>query len=150
MIRFSCMNFLPTEMSSLPGGLFACCLTTVFDDTESAIVREHAALVFATLISYRNSNNEINEDLYPKKAVGMGCEWIGHLIFHHKLIPSIGISVKHLHVEDVIDSEKLANDDKIVPCNLMRAYCIILTNILPLKGAGDVNAIYETTQEISK
>lgn len=137
-------------MNTLPGGLYACCLNTLLDDTESAIVRENAGLVFATLITYLNSNNEIIEELYPKSASGMGCEWIGQLIYHHDLIRRISKSVNDLHVEDVIESDQMVNSERIVPCNLMRAYCVILSNILPLNGADDVNPIYQTTHEISK
>lgn len=134
----------------LPGGLYACCLNTLLDDTESAIIRENAGLLFASLISHRNANNEIHEELYPKSADGIGCEWIGHLIFHHDLIKRIRISVDYLHVDDAIESEQMANSDKLVPCNLMRAYCVILANLLPLKGAGDAGPIYQTTHEMSK
>lgn len=138
-------------MNTLPGGLYACCLNTLLDDTESAIVRENAALVFASLISYRNSNNEINEQLYPKSAEGLGCEWIGQLLYHHDLVRKISISVKYLHVDDMIELQQIAmNNDKLVPCNLMRAYCLVISNILPLNGAGDVNVIYQTMHEISK
>lgn len=133
-------------MNSLPGGLYACCLNTLLDDTESAIVRENAALVFATLISYRNPNNELNEELYPKSADGMGCDWIGHLLYHHDLMGKIIESIKYLHVKETIDME---NNTKIVPCNLMRAYCMIMLNLLPLKGAGDVNPIIMAMHELS-
>lgn len=137
-------------MNSLPGGLYACCLNTVLDDTESAVVRENAALVFATLISYRNTINELNESLYPKSAEGLGCEWIGQLIYHHDLIRKIIESIKYLHVKEMIDIELIESDAKIVPCNLIRSYCIILSYLLPLKGAGDQNEVFITMHEISK
>lgn len=137
-------------MNSLPGGLYACCLNTLFDETEYAIVRENAAFVFATLITHRNSNNEIDETLYPQNAIGRGCDWIGQLLNCHRLTERIENSVKFLHVNDVIAPEQYANGEKIVSCNLMRSYCIILTHILPLKGAGDSNPIFATMHEISK
>lgn len=137
-------------MNSLPGGLYACCLNTLLDDDESAIVRENAALVFATLISYRNSNNELNVALYPKCAEGMGCDWIGHLLYHHDFMGRIIESIKYLYVKEIIHSEHIGNNVKIVPCNLMRAYCMIMSKLLPLKGAGDVNPIYIAMHELSK
>lgn len=138
------------EMSCLPGGLFACCLNTLLDDTESAIVRENAALVFAALISYRKSNNELNEKLYPKNSGKIGNDWIGRLLDHHHLIKKINASVKDVYVKDMIETDKIVNIDRIVPCNLMRAYCVILSYLLPLKGAGDVNGIFTTMLEISQ
>ncbi|XP_055312030.1 uncharacterized protein LOC129574273 isoform X2 [Sitodiplosis mosellana] len=141
---------LVQEIDTLPGDLYARCLNTLLDDTESAIVRENPALLFASLISYRNANNEIHEDLYPKSANGMGCKWIGQLIYHHDLIKKIRTSVEYMHVDDVIELKRMANIDKIVTCNQMRTYCKILSNLLPLKGAGDVDSIYQTTHEISK
>lgn len=137
-------------MNSLPGGLYACCLNTVLDDTESALVRENAAFVFATLISYRNANNEPDETLYPKSAEGFGCEWIGQLIYHYDLIRKIIESIKYLHVEEMIDADLIENGVKIIPCNLMRSYCTILTHLLPLKGAGNENDILIAMHEISK
>lgn len=137
-------------MSCLPGGLFACCLNTLLDDTESAIVRENAALVFAALISYRKPNNELIEKLYPKGAHEVGVEWIGRLLEHHDLIGKIFASTNDLYVKDVVEPDKIMNNDRIIPCNLMRSYCIILWNLLPLKGAGDVNDIFSTMLEISK
>lgn len=142
-------------MSNLPGGLFACCLNTLLDVSETATVRENAALVFATLLSHRKSNNELNERLYAMHDVGLGLgsEWIGHLILHQHLIGQIVASIKHVHVDDMIDTTTTAMslaEQPIVPCNLMRSYCIILTNLVPLKGAGDLNQIFTTMHEICK
>lgn len=133
-------------MSNLPGGLFACCLNTLLDDSETATVRENAALAFATLISHRKSNNELNERLYAMNDIGLGCKWIGHLIHHQNMIGQIVASVKHVHVDDVM----CTIEQQIVPCNLMRSYCIILANLVPLKGAGDLNQIFTTMHEICK
>lgn len=137
-------------MNTLPGGLYACCLNTLLDDTEAALVRENAAMVFATLISHRKSNNELNEKLSPKYSDGIGRDWIEVLLYHHDLIRRVIASVKYLHVKDTLDMEKVTNESRIVPCNLMRSYCIILSNLLPLKGAGDVNNIFTAMFEISK
>lgn len=141
-------------MSNLPGGLFACCLHTLLDTSETATVRENAALVFATLISHRKSNNELNERLYAIHDIGLGFEWIGHLINHQQLIGQINASVKYVHVDDMIDATKTTAmcpmEQQIAPCNLMRSYCIILTNLVPLKGAGDLNQIFTTMHEICK
>lgn len=143
-------ELLVQEMNSLPGGIYACCLNTVLDDSEAAVVRENAALLFAALISHRKPNNEIDEKLYPRNAIGMGYEWIGYLIHHQDLIRKIIASVKFLYVKDVIDSKSCAIAYKIVPCNLMRSYCIILHHLLPLKGAGDVTDIFTATLQICK
>lgn len=138
-------------MNNLPGGLFACCLNTLLDVSETATVRENAALVFSTLISHRKSNNELNERLYAMNDMGLGSEWIGHLIHHQHLVDQISASVKHVHVDDIIDPKTDSlTDHPIVPCNLMRSYCIILTNLVPLKGAGDLNHIFKTMHEICK
>lgn len=137
-------------MNSLPGGLFSCSLSTLLDDTESAIVRENAALVFAALISHRQLNNELENKLYPKNATDFGYEWIGILLHHHNLIRKIIASIEYLHVDDMIDTEKKSIGLKIVPCNLMRSYCIVLNSLLPLKGASDLNQIFMTMLEICK
>lgn len=143
-------------MSNLPGGLFACCLNTLLDDSETATVRENAALVFATLLSHRKSNNELDERLYSIHSIGMGHEWIGHLIQHQHLIGKILASIQYVHVNDMIDvtttttTTLCLEEQPIVPCNLMRSYCVILTNLLPLKGAGDANQIFTAMLKICK
>lgn len=137
-------------MNNLPGGLFACCLNTLLDDSETATVRENAALVFASLISHRKPNNELDERLYSINAIRLGCEWIGHLIHHHDLNGRIVASIKYVHVNDTIDMTTCLTEHQIVPCNLMRSYCIILTNLLPLKGAGDMNQIFTAMHKICK
>lgn len=50
----------------------------------------------------------------------------------------------------MIDAELIENGKQIVPCNLMRSYCTILTHLVPLKGAGDENDIFVAMHEISK
>lgn len=150
-VRFGFKFLSPAiELDNLPGGLFACCLNTLLDDSETATVRENAALVFATLISHRKLNNELDERLYPKNTVSFGCKWIGHLINHHQLIGKIVASIQYLHVNDVIDTLSDPRENRIVPCNLMRSYCIILTNLLPLKGVDDMDSIFAAMHKICK
>lgn len=136
-------------MSNLPGGLFACCLNTLLDDSETAMVRENAALVFATLISHRKPNNDLNERLHPITN-NYGCKWIGHLINHQHLISKIVASIQYVHVNDVLSAAIDSGEYQIVPCNLMRSYCIILTNLLPLKGVDDMDHIFAAMHKISK
>lgn len=137
-------------MNMLPGGLYACCLNTLLDDSETAIVRENAGLVFATLITHRQPNNELNVKLYPKSAIEMGPDWIECLIHHQDLMRQIIASIKYVHTSDVIDMDTSSVAQKIIPCNLMRTYCIILNNLLPLKGFGDINRIFIAMLSICK
>lgn len=134
-------------MDTLPSGLYACCLNTLLDDTESALVRENAALVFATLISYRKPNNELDEKLYPHSAARMGNNWIDLMLRHHNFIGIVQASINRLHVDETINVNSIAAN-KTVSCNLMRSYCVILTNLLPLKDAGDQNAVFPVMIEI--
>lgn len=121
-------------MSILPGGLHACCLSTLFDETETAMVREKAAFVFATLISYRKTNGEIPESILPRITKEIGGEPIEWFLTHYDLFGNIINSISQLFVEETVESHVIKANAKIVPCNLMRSYCVILSNLLTLKG----------------
>lgn len=52
-------NYLIKELSYLPGGFHACCLSTFLDTGECSIVRETAGYLFSNLIAYYNPINNV-------------------------------------------------------------------------------------------
>lgn len=112
----------------LPNGLYSCSLHTLLDDEESAIVRENAGFVFATLLmQYKNCTvDERIEYLIPKNAAS---NWLELLLKHYQLFEQVTSSLDHLYVEESCIDQLTK---PIVPCNLMRSYCVVLQNILPL------------------
>lgn len=111
----------------LPGGIHACSLRTLTDDTESAIVRENAGLVFASLISHHSSDGELDKRVLPTNAT---INWLEHLMQNYRFFDKITDSLDYFHVDELFDDQ---NDKPIVPCNLMRSYCVILIGLLQLK-----------------
>lgn len=131
-------------MNTLPGGLHACCIHTLLDDTEAAMVREKAALVFATLISYRKASDELCTEILPLNVKDAGEYRLDKLLEYYDLFGTILNLMSCLHVEENIKPDSVENDRKIVPSNLMRAYCVILSNLLTIKtmcGAEQINCI---------
>lgn len=114
----------------LPGGIHACSLRTLTDDTESAIVRENAGFVFARLISHYSSDGELDKRVLPTNAT---INWLEHLMQNYRFLDKIIDSLDYFYVDELFDDQNYSNDKPIVPCNLMRSYCVILIGLLPLK-----------------
>lgn len=112
----------------LPNGLFGCSLHTLLDDEESAIVREHAGFLFATLLMQYNSceDDDQRQNLLPKNVQS---NWLELLLRHNQLFEKVTRALDFLHVHESFDDE---NGKPIVPCNLMRSYCVVLVNVLTL------------------
>lgn len=129
----------------LPNGLYSCSLHTLLDDKESAIVRENAGFMFATLLmQYKNCTpDERIEYLMPKNATS---NWLELLLKHYQLFEQVTKSLDHLFVEES-SIDQLTKP--IVPCNLMRSYCVVLMNILPLNII-DVNRFLSVSVEMCR
>lgn len=112
----------------LPNGLFGCSLHTLLDDDESAIVRENAGFMFATLIMQYISctDEERVRRLLPKNAP---TNWLELLLKHYQLFEKVTQSLKFLYVQETFSEQYSL---PIVPCNLLRSYCVVLVNVLPL------------------
>lgn len=148
------------ELSYLPGGFHACCLSTLLDTTEPSIVRENAAYVFATLISYRTDNMHLHTRVLPMCAIlESGNDptlvpnidnYLDRLLKQHKLFTEIVASLEQLHVEDTIAPDNVNLNEKFISCNLVRSFCVILSNLTTLKSSGCVDMTYLTMLKMIK
>lgn len=129
----------------LPNGLFGCSLHTLLDDEESAIVRENAGFMFATLLMQYTSctTDDRFQRLLPKNAPS---NWLELLLKHYQLFEKVTRSLKFLYVQETFGDRYAM---PIVPCNLMRSYCVVLVNVLPLKVV-DVNRIVSVSVEMCR
>lgn len=139
------------ELSNLPGGFHACFLSTLLDASEPAIVRENAAYVFSTLISYRRENDQLHGRVKPM-CLDNGVQvrndnHLDMLLEQHKLFAQIGSSLEHFHAGETI----LGHDDfngPLTSCDLLRSFCVIMCNLLTLRSVACVDMIYLTMPKI--
>lgn len=112
----------------LPNGLYGCSLHTLLDDEESAIVREHAGFTFATLLMQYNccADDEQRQHLLPKNAPS---NWLELLLRHNQLLDKVTEALDFLYVNESCGDQ---HGKPIVPCNLLRSYCVVLINVLTL------------------
>lgn len=142
------------EMANLPGGFHACCLSTLLDDSEPAIVRENAAYVFSTLISYRMDNGHLHPHVLPMYLEGgeqMRMEnHLDMLLQHHKLFKYIAESLEHFHAGETIIGVGMRDggSDRLTSCDLLRSFCVIMCNLLTLKSIACVDSVILTMVKI--
>lgn len=147
LIKFS----TDAELSNLPGGFHACCLSTLLDATEPAIVRENAAYVFSTLISYRKENGKLHDRVLPMCwDNGEQVRKENHLdmlLKQHSLFSEIVASLEHFHAGETIlghDGRHDGYSGPLTSCDLLRSFCVIMCNLLTLRAAPYVDIIYLT------
>lgn len=136
-----------TELSFLPGGFHACCLSTLIDTTEPAIVREYVAYTFSTLISYRKANGQLSNRVEPRSPQfdneNIECDRLDMLIKQHQLFNEIAMSLNYFHADQFIDPMKNFHETntKVTSCDVIRAYCIILCNLLQIKTSKSIDMV---------
>lgn len=163
-VSFNCRIAMPTltfpllpELNYLPGGFHACCLSTLMDTTEPSIVRENAAYTFSTLISYRAATGELNERVEPRSSADVDndspkANHLDLLIKEHKLYVQIVASLEHFHAGESIRSEHIfyETNSKLTSCDLVRAFCTILSNLLAIRTLSSIDMIGLTMLKIIK
>lgn len=140
---------LCTELSTLPGGFHACCLSTLLDASEPAVVRENAAYVFLTLISYRKENGQLHSRVLPM-CLDNGAEvrneqHLDMLLKQNELFKEIVSSLEYFHAGETIFGRANQPDGfsgPLTSCDLLRTFCVILCNLLTLETASCVDMIY--------
>lgn len=134
----------------MPGGFYACCLSTLLDETESAVVRENAAFVFAALISHRTSDGYLNKNVIPNSVSSVDNNWLDRLLELNQFFDKTIESINYLHLKETINSEEISSSDKIVPCNLIRSYCVVLTHLMYLRMENGKTKVITTMLQIYK
>lgn len=141
----------------MPGGFHACCLSTLLDANEPAIVRENAAYVFTNLISYRKENGQLHGRVLPMcldNGEQMRSEnHLDMLLKQHKLFPQIAFSLEHFHAGETIEGRDGQIDEfngPLTSCDLLRSFCVIMCNLLTLKTAPCIDMIHLTMIKVIK
>lgn len=126
------------------------------DATEPAIVRENVAYTFSTLISYRTADGQLSSRVVPHCAghepVPADVDHLDMLIKQHKLFNEISASLAYFHPGEIVDqSENLRDTNaKLTSCDLVRAYCVILSNLLEIKTSISIDMISLSMLKIIK
>lgn len=150
--------YFNTELSNLPGGFHACCLSTLLDVTEPAIVRENAAYVFSTLISYRQENGQLHDRVLPmcwdNGEQVRNENHLDMLLAQHKLFASIALSLECFNAGETIfdrDGQHQSFNGPLTSCDLLRSFCVILCNLLTLSTElAYVDMVYSSMGKIIK
>lgn len=144
------------ELSNLPGGFHACCLSTLLDASEPAIVRENAAYVFSTLISYRQNGGQLLHDHVLPMCWDNGNQvrnedHLDMLLRQHKLFKRIALSLDHFDAAETIVRYEVQHEnfnDPLTSTDLLRSFCVILCNLLTLRATAHVDLVYSTMCKI--
>lgn len=134
----------------MPGGFYACCMSTLLDETESAVVRENAAFVFAALISHRTSDGYLNKNVVPNSVSTLDNNWLDRLLELNHFFDKTVDSINYLYLKETINPDELSSLDKIVPCNLIRSYCVVLTHLMYLRTEYSKAKVITTMLQIYK
>lgn len=144
-----------TELGNLPGGFHACCLSTLLDDSEPALVRENAAYVFSNLISYRKDNGKLHDRVWPmcwdNGEQVRNENHLDMLLKQHKLFAQIVKSLEYFYADETIIDRNGHHDNfngQLSSCDLLRSFCVIMCNLLTLKTTACIDMIYLTMPKI--
>lgn len=124
-------------------------MSTLLDEYETAMVRENAAFVFSSLISHRSSNGHLDEKVLPKLA-GIDSNWLDILLNHHKFFDRVVDAIRYLYIKEFIERDKAKCEEKLVPSNLMRSYCVTLSHLLPVRLANGKEKVITAMLQIYK
>lgn len=122
-------------------------MSTILDEYEPSIVRVNAALTFATLISYRSDNGQLDERVTPvcnamEEGIKLGFQdknILEKILNQHKFFTAITSALDRFYGNESIGSDEFVNNEKLTSPDLIRAICVILGNLLMLK----LNAVHE-------
>lgn len=144
------------ELSSLPGGFHACCLSTLLDIHEPSIVRENAAYTFATLISYCDESNNLSERVYPRCSdsglmpMAHDPSMIFYIIKQHNFYKDLVVALKNFCPTEIIDFNVDTENVPITSCDLVRSFCVVLASIAGLNSRLDSDILIEIAIEIMR
>lgn len=100
-----------TELSYLPGGIHACAVTTIFDESEVSIVRSSAAMCLANLISHQNRKNGLHKRVIPRCKVKIdtdranAIEILDEILERHNFFNKIRESLKFFTTAEVMEND---------------------------------------------
>lgn len=100
-----------TELSYLPGGIHACAVTTIFDESEVSIVRSSTAMCLANMISHQNRKNGLHKRVIPRCKVKIdtdranAIELLEEILERHSFLNKIRESLKFFTTSDVMEND---------------------------------------------
>ncbi|XP_055849600.1 protein rotatin homolog [Episyrphus balteatus] len=104
------------ELDFLPGGFRACCLSTLLDVSEVAMVRQLAGLLFADLLNNGTQFDEVHETVQK----------------HDFYRIALG-SLRYFYPGELLSTTD--QREEITTCDIVRAYCKICIQLIELKSS---------------
>lgn len=123
------------QLSYLPGGIHACCLSTILDTTETGLVKLAAAGVFVNLISHQTPSKGLHLSVAPmcedyqttdETPIDLVFKTIERQNFYKRILTSM----EYFSVSEIVD---LDHQSILVPCEVIRAYTKILIGLINLR-----------------
>lgn len=124
------------QLSFLPGGIHACCLSTVLDLEETGLVKLAAAGVFVNLISHQTPSKGLHISVAPmceehqissnETPVDLVLKTVEKQNFYKHMLTSL----EYFSVSEIVD---LDHQSILISCEVIRAYSQILISLINLK-----------------
>lgn len=128
---------LVKQLSTLPGGVHACCLSTVLDMEEAGLVKLAAAGVFVNLISHQTPSKGLHLSVAPmceehsiltlgESPIDLVFETVKKQRFYERVLASL----EYFSVSEIVD---LDQQSLLITCEVIRAYSQILIELIHLR-----------------
>lgn len=124
------------QLSYLPGGIHACCLSTVLDMEETGLVKLAAAGVFVNLISHQTPSKGLHLSVAPmceehqispgETPIDLVFKTVEKQNFYKDMLKSL----EYFSVSEIVD---LDHQSILISCEVIRAYSQILIALINLK-----------------
>lgn len=124
------------QLSFLPGGIHACCLSSVLDMTEAGLVKLAAAGLFVNLISHQTPSKGLHLSVAPmcgerqissgETPIDLAFETVHKQQFYERVCESL----EYFSVSEIVDIDQ---QSLLITCEVIRAYSQILIGLINLR-----------------
>lgn len=100
-----------TELSYLPGGIHACAISTIFDESEVSIVRSSAATCLANMICHQSRKSGLHKRVIPRCKVKIdtdranAIEVLDEILERHSFCNKMHASLKLFTTAEIMEND---------------------------------------------
>lgn len=123
------------QLSYLPGGIHACCLSTVLDTTETGLVKLAAAGLYVNLISHQTPSKGLHLSVapickdYQQSSDETPIDLVFRTIERQDFYKRILMAMEFFSVSEIVDLDFQSN---LITCEVIRAFTQILIGLINL------------------
>jgi rotatin len=128
------MLFAHLELAYLPGGIHACCLSTILDPTEVTLVTVAATNLFLKLLQHRSNDGSLHTSVAPmcKEKVSSKTNPVTLLFAiadQQQFFQQVLTSIDYFAVSDTFDADQSL---RITNCGTIACYASIISTLFEL------------------